>query len=256
MHVKGKVVIVTGAAGGIGRALAKRFQDENAEAVVLCDIDAQGVQRVADEIGGVAAVCDVRDFNAVKQVVDDTENRFGRVDLYCANAGILVKGGLEISDDTWQRVMDINLMAHVHAARACLPGMIARGGGSFLNTVSAAGLLSQIGAVTYSVSKHAALGFAEWLAISHGHQGIQVTVVCPQAVRTTMLDGVADGGVAGLDGVLTPAEVAGVAVQALAENRFLALPHPEVQHYFQHKAADHDRWIKAMQRLRRKFPEG
>jgi NAD(P)-dependent dehydrogenase (short-subunit alcohol dehydrogenase family) len=256
MHVKGKVIIVTGAAGGIGRALAKRFQDENAEAVVICDIDAEGIQRVADEIGGLATVCDVRDFNAVKQVVDDTEKRFGRVDLYCANAGILVKGGLEISDDTWQKVMDINLMAHVHAARACLPGMIARGGGGFLNTVSAAGLLSQIGALTYSVSKHAALGFAEWLAISHGHQGIQVTVVCPQAVRTTMLDGVADGGVAGLDGVLTPAEVAEVAVQALAENRFLALPHPEVQHYFQHKAADHDRWIKAMQRLRRKFPEG
>jgi NAD(P)-dependent dehydrogenase (short-subunit alcohol dehydrogenase family) len=256
MHIKGKVIIVTGAAGGIGRALAKRFQDENAAAVVVCDIDAQGIRRVADEIGGLAAVCDVSDFNAVKQVVEETEKRFGRVDLYCANAGILVKGGLEASDDTWQRVMDINLMAHVHAARACLPGMIARGGGAFLNTVSAAGLLSQIGAVTYTVSKHAALGFAEWLAISHGHQGIQVTVVCPQAVRTRMLDGVADGGVAGLDGVLTPAEVADVAVQALAEKRFLALPHPEVQHYFQHKAADHDRWIKAMQRLRHKFPEG
>lgn len=256
MHLKEKVIIVTGAASGIGRALAERFREEGSAAVVVCDIDAAKAKAVADRIGGLAAVCDVANFDAVKRVVDDTEKRFGRVDLYCASAGVLVKGGLEASDDTWQRVMDINLMAHVHAARACLPGMIARGNGAFLNTVSAAGLLSQIGAVTYTVSKHAALGFAEWLAISHGHQGIQVTVVCPQAVRTRMLDGVADGGVAGLDGVLTPAEVADVAVQALAEKRFLALPHPEVQHYFQHKAADHDRWIEAMQRLRRKFPEG
>ena len=196
------------------------------------------------------------DFSAVKQVVDDTEKRFGRVDLYCANAGVLVRGGLETPDETWRWVMDINLMAHVHAARACLPGMIARGGGAFLNTVSAAGLLSQIGAVTYTVSKHAALGFAEWLAITHGNQNIHVTVLCPQAVQTSMIDNVPDGGVAGLDGVATPEHVADCAFEALAENRFMALPHPEVKKYFQRKAVDHDRWINAMQRLREKFPEG
>ncbi len=189
-------------------------------------------------------------------MVDDTEKRFGRVDLYCANAGVLLMGGLETADATWRRVMDINLMAHVYAARACLPGMIARGGGAFLNTVSAAGLLSQIGSVSYTVSKHAAVGFAEWLAISHGHEGIQVTVLCPQAVQTPMIDHRPNGGVAGLDGVVTPAHVAECAVQALAAKRFMALPHPEVKHYFENKAADHDRWISAMQRLRQKFPEG
>ena len=256
MQIKDKVVIVTGAASGIGRALAERFRAEGAVAVVVCDIDADRIRSVAGAIGCEAAVCDVTDFDAVKQVVDDTEKRFGRIDLYCANAGVLLKGGLETPDETWRQVMDINLMAHVHAARACLPGMIARGGGAFLNTVSAAGLLSQIGAVTYTVTKHAALGFAEWLAITHGHQGIQVTVLCPQAVQTPMIDHVPDGGVAGMDGVVTPEHVADCAVEALAANRFMALPHPEVKKYFQRKAADHDNWISAMQRLRQKFPEG
>ncbi len=256
MQIKDKVVIVTGAAGGIGRALAERFGDEGAAAVVACDLDAARTSAVAGEIGCEAAVCDVRDFNNVKQVVDDTEKRFGRVDLYCANAGVLIMGGLEARDATWRQVMDVNLMAHVHAARACLPGMIARGGGAFLNTVSAAGLLSMLGSVTYTVSKHAAVGFAEWLAINHGHEGIHVTVLCPQAVQTPMIDHRPDGGSAGLDGVVTPAHVVECAVQALAAKRFMALPHPEVKSYYQYKAADHDRWINAMQRLRQKFPEG
>lgn len=256
MEINSKVVIVTGAASGIGLALAGRFRDEGAVCVAMCDVDETGIRSAAEQIGGMPYVCDVTDPVQVSDVVGKVERQFGRVDLYCANAGILEKGGVDLPDSVWRRSMDVNLMSHVYAARACLPGMIAKGCGYFLNTVSAAGLLSQIGAVTYTVSKHAAIGFAEWLAISHGHQGIRVTVLCPQAVNTPMLGDMQDGGVAGLDGVLTPEQIADCAVAAIREERFLALPHPKVLNYFRKKAGDYGRWLKGMRRLRERFPKG
>jgi NAD(P)-dependent dehydrogenase (short-subunit alcohol dehydrogenase family) len=256
MEIKSKVVIVTGAASGIGKALASRFCDEGALCVAMCDVHGSGIGSASGPIGGMPFVCDVTDPAQVSGVVKTVEKQFGHVDLYCANAGILERGGVDVADSVWRRSMEVNMMSHVYAARACLPGMIANGGGYFLNTVSAAGLLSQIGAVTYSVSKHAAIGFAEWLAFSHGHQGIRVTVLCPQAVNTAMLEDRPDGGVAGLDGVLSPERTADCALEAIREERFLALPHARVLSYFQNKATDYDRWLKGMQRLREKFPEG
>lgn len=256
MQIKGKTVIVTGAATGIGLALAQRFKDEGAACVAMCDVDDVGIRSAAKRTGGIPYTCDVTDPVKVAAVVQAIEEQFGRVDLYCANAGIMAWGGVDVPDSAWRRSMEVNVLAHVYAARACLPGMIANGHGYFLNTVSAAGLHSQIGAAAYSASKHAAIGFAEWLAISHGHQGIRVTVLCPQAVKTSMIDDREDGGVAGLDGVLSPEQIADCSVAAIREERFLALPHPTVLTYFRNKAADYDRWLKGMQRLRDQFPVG
>lgn len=256
MEFEKKVVIVTGAASGIGLALSRRFQEEGAECVIMCDINETAISWAAGITGGIPFVCDVTDADQVAELVRETENRFGRVDLYCANAGILERGGVETPDRVWRRSLDINMMAHVYAARACLPGMIKQGRGYFLNTVSAAGLLTQIGAVTYSVSKHAAMGFAEWLALTHGHQGIGVTVLCPQAVDTPMINDLEEGGVAGLDGVVTPDTVADCAVAAVRDEQFLALPHPSVLKYFRNKAADYHRWLAGMQRLREQYPQG
>jgi len=248
--LKDKVVVVKGGADGIGRALCRRFAAEGAAAVVVADINAAGAEAVAAEIGGWAVATDVARESDIVHLVKAVIERHGAIDLFCSNAGIIIEGGVETPDEEWDAIWSVNVRAHVYAARAVLPGMLARGGGYLLQTVSAAGLLSQIGSAPYSVTKHAALGFAEWLAITYGDQGIRVSVLCPQGVRTNMLMRPRPGGESFLmAGAITPEQVAEAAMLGMAEERFLILPHPEVAEYFQRKASDYDRWLRGMRRL-------
>lgn len=253
MKLANKVVVVTGGANGIGAALSRRFAREGAEAVVVVDLDRAGAEAVAREIGGVALGADVGREDDVRHVVQETEKRFGRIDLFCCNAGILFLGGVETPNEQWQKIWDVNVMAHVYAARAVLPGMLARGEGYLLHTASAAGLLSQIGSASYAVTKHAVVALAEWLSITHGDQGIKVSVLCPQAVRTNMILGSDEGGVAGVDGVVEPEHVAETVVRGLDGESFLILPHPKVAEYIKRKTADYDRWLAGMRRLQQRF---
>jgi NAD(P)-dependent dehydrogenase (short-subunit alcohol dehydrogenase family) len=248
MKIAGKTAVITGAATGIGLALARRFRQEGAQ-VVLADVDG-GVVGAADEVGGLPVVADVRREDDVRKLVDRAVAAYGPVDIFCSNAGIMVEGGPETPDADWQRIFEVNLMAHIYAARAVLPGMLERGEGYLLQTISAAGLLTQIGSAPYAVTKHAALGFAEWLAVTYGDRGIRVSAICPQGVRTNMLLG-SDSGVARLLGesAVTADQVADAAVRGMEEERFLILPHPEVAEYFQRKATDYDRWLRGMRRL-------
>ena len=250
MTVKDKVVVVTGGADGIGRALCRRFAAEGARAVVVVDVNAAGAAQIAEEIGGWAIPADVAREAEIIRLVNRVTEQYGAIDLFCSNAGILIEGGVETTDDAWQAIWSVNVLAHLYAARAVLPGMLARGSGYLLQTVSAAGLLSQIGSAPYAVTKHAALALAEWLAITHGSQGIGVSVLCPQGVRTNMLLRPRPGGDSFLLATaITAEQVAEAAVQGLAEERFLILPHPEVAEYFRRKAADYDRWLRGMRRL-------
>jgi NAD(P)-dependent dehydrogenase (short-subunit alcohol dehydrogenase family) len=255
MKLAGKIAVVTGGAQGIGAALCERFAREGAAAVVVADLDAAGAEAVAAKIGGAANPCDVARESDILRLIDQTEFRFGPIDLFCSNAGIAVldpdwDNPASASNDGWARSWAVNVMAHVYAARHLVPRMAARGGGYFLNTVSAAGLLSQIGSGPYSATKHAALGFAESLAINGRDRGIKVSVLCPQGVDTAMLRGI-ERGVPDADGVLTPAAVADAVVAGLDAERFLILPHPEVATYVRRKADDPDRWLAGMARLRR-----
>jgi NAD(P)-dependent dehydrogenase (short-subunit alcohol dehydrogenase family) len=256
MNITDKVVVVTGGAHGIGRALCERFAREGARGLCVADLDEGAGRAVADAIGALFVRCDVRDEAQIKALISATEQRFGPIDLFCSNAGIAITDpdGLAAgaSNADWTRIWEINVMAHVYAARALLPGMIARGSGYFLNTASAAGLLSQIGSAPYSVTKHAAVGFAESLAISHGDQGIGVSVLCPQGVWTNMTKGQGDTPQAG-DGMLQPEDVAECVMEGLREERFMILPHPQVREYLQRKAGDYDRWVQGMRKFRRKF---
>ena len=254
MEIEGKVAIVTGAASGIGRAMAERFTALGAEQVVVADVTEDVLQEVADVIGADAVVTDVSDENAVKTLVDITEDRYGQIDILCSNAGIMVKGGREVANEDWDRIWQINVMAHVYAARAALPGMIQRGEGYILNTASAAGLLTQVGSAPYAVTKHAAVGFAEWLAVTYGDRGLKVSVLCPQAVRTGMsARGSGAEGVASLDGQMEPEELCDYVVEAIYNENFLVLPHPEVLTYIQRKTSDYDRWLRGMRRLQAQF---
>jgi len=252
MELKDRIIVVTGAAGGIGRALARRFQQESAKQVVCADLNGDGASATADEIGGVALTVNVGVEDDVKALIETVERDHGPIDLFCSNAGISVSGGPEVANDDWQRIWDINLMAHVYAARHLVPRMTERGGGYLLNTASAAGLLSQIGSAPYAVTKHAAVGLAEWLALTYGDQGIKVSVLCPQAVRTAMTAGHEDA-VASIDGMLEPEPVAEACVRAIEAEEFLVLPHPQVLEYMRRKTGDYDRWIRGMQRLNRQF---
>ena len=252
MEIKDRIVVVTGAAGGIGKALAIRFAQAGAKTVVCADLDQQGAEATAAEINGVARKVNVASEDEIKALIERVEDEVGPIDLFCSNAGIGVGGGAEASNADWQRIWDINVMAHVWAARHLVPRMAARGGGYLLNTASAAGLLSQIGSAPYAVTKHAAVGLAEWLAITHGDQGIKVSVLCPQAVRTAMTAGNPDG-VASIDGMMEPEELAETVVRSLEKEEFLILPHPEVLQYMRNKTADYGRWIGGMRKLNRRY---
>ncbi len=236
---------------GIGRALCQRFAAEGARAVVVADLEYDKAQQVAAEIGGVAVKTDVSNEADIINLVKQATEQFGRIDLFCSNAGIIGKpGGAEVSNEDWQEIFGVNVMAHIYAARAVLPQMIERGEGYLLQTASAAGLLTQIGSAPYSVTKHAAVAFAEWLSITHADRGVKVSCLCPQGVRTRMLlgeDGTGENFL--VAGSVSPEEVADCVIKGLAEERFLILPHPEVADYFQRKANDYDRWLRGMRRL-------
>lgn len=253
MELKDKIIVVTGGASGIGREMCLRFAKEGAAKVIVADLNSDGAQAVAKEIGSVGHAVDVRNEQDIIKLIDDTESQFGPIDLFCSNAGILIGKDIFEPDDVWQAIWEVNTMSHVWAARHLVPRMIARGGGYLLNTASAAGLLSQIGSATYAVTKHAAVALAEWLSITYGDQGIKVSVLCPQAVRTAMT---ADGaGVAAVDGMIEPEQAVNAVVETLREERFLVLPHPEVAEYMQRKTSDYDRWLKGMRRLQGLYVE-
>jgi NAD(P)-dependent dehydrogenase (short-subunit alcohol dehydrogenase family) len=252
MELRDKVIVVTGGANGIGRALCRRFAAEGARGVVVADLDETAAASVAGEINGLAVATDVSVEADVIHLVARATERYGDIDLFCSNAGIGIDGGADVSDSDWQRIWQINVMAHVYAARSVLPRMLERGEGYLLQTASAAGLLSQIGSAPYSVTKHGALAFAEWLAITHGDAGIKVSCLCPQGVRTNMLE-TARGGAFLREGALDPEQVADSVVKGLAEERFLILPHAEVAEFFRRKADDYDRWIRGMRRLQVKI---
>ena len=257
MEVRGKVVVVTGGGSGIGKAMCEAFAAEGAAGVVVADLDEASAKAVAQSIGGMAFTVDVASQSQVQALVDAATARFGRVDVFCSNAGIVVPGGADRPVADWQRIWEINVLAHVHAANAVLPQMIARGEGYLVNTASAAGLLSQVDSAAYATTKHAAVGFAEWLSIAHGDQGIRVSCLCPQGVLTPLLlgkDGKREAFLAAT--ALTPERVAQDVLQAMRDEVFLVLPHPEVRTFMQRKVSDYDRWLGGMRRLRAKVMAG
>ena len=252
MEIKGKVIVVTGAGDGIGKAMAVRFAAENAKHVVVSDIDPESAARVAEDIQGTAIAADVGKEADIQRLIDETETQVGPIDLFCSNAGIMRPGGLEAPDEHWQQIWSVNVMSQLWAARHLVPRMASRGGGYLLNTASAAGLLNQIGSAPYGVSKHAAVGLAEWIALTHGDDGIKVSLLCPQAVRTEMVRGFEEH-VASIDGLMEPEAVAEAVVNGLASESFLILPHPQVAEYIKLKAGDYDRWIGGMRKLNRSY---
>jgi len=257
MEVADRVVVVTGGARGIGRALARGLAARGAETVVVADIDTDGALAVAQEIGGVAITCDVSREEQVAELVKQVMTTKGRIDIFCSNAGIAVGGGPDASTSDWQRIWEVNLMSHVFVARHVLPGMLNRKEGYLLGTVSAAGLLNHVLAAPYGVTKAAALSLFEWLAIAHGDDGIRVSCLCPQGVKTDMLAAEKRLGFDFLTaGALEPEQVADIVVEGIRNERFLILPDPEVAQYFNRKAQDYDRWLKGMRRLRAKIIAG
>ena len=253
MDLKKRIIVVTGAASGIGRELARRFKKEGAKLVVCSDRNGEGAEAVAKEIGGVAFTTDVGKEEDIRDLIETVEADVGPIDLFCSNAGIGVGGGAEASNEAWQRIWDINVMAHVWAARALLPGWTARGHGYLVSTASAAGLLTQVSALGYSITKHAAVALAEWLSIAYADAGIRVSCLCPQAVRTPMLDVALEDPVGAAPlvagGVLEPADVAEAVVAGIRDERFLILPHQEVAKHLALKGAQPERWLNGMRRL-------
>ncbi|WP_419842984.1 SDR family oxidoreductase [Candidatus Poriferisodalis sp.] len=267
MELAGKVAVVTGGASGIGEALVERFAAEGAKALVVVDRDEAGAQAVADRVGGAAVGLDVTDEQAVKQVVADTVAAHGALDVFVSNAGYVTEGGLEVSNEEIQRMWEVHVLSHVYAARAAVPVMVERGGGYLLNTASAAALLTQIGSLQYTVTKAAAVALGEFLSITYGDQGIVVSMLCPQAVETNILANSPDRtgdpgqergttGVAAADGVLQPEQLADTVIEAMAAERFLVLPHPQVQTYRERKASDIDRWLSGMRRFQSRLYAG
>jgi NAD(P)-dependent dehydrogenase (short-subunit alcohol dehydrogenase family) len=245
-------VVVTGGGGGIGSALCRRFTADGAEAVMVADINRQAAEAVAAEVGGMAVSTDVAVESDVQALVRRARQAYGRIDVYCSNAGIAFGGGPEAPDDAWRRSWEVHVMAHVYAARAVLPLMLERGEGYIVGTVSAAGLLNHIMASPYAVTKAAALSFFEWLAIAYRDRGIRISALCPQGVRTAMLAMEGERSFLAPD-ALEPEQVADAVVEAMGEERFLILPHPEVAEYFSRKASDYDRWLRGMRRLRHRI---
>ena len=257
MEIQGKVVVVTGGASGIGRELCRLFAAEGARHVVVADLNEEGAAVVAEEIGHTSHQVDVGRESDLVGLIHQTEDAFGPIDLFCSNAGIADGRGIDEPDEVWDRIWRVNTMAHIWTARHLVPLMRERGGGYLFSTASAAGLLTQIGSVTYAVTKHAAVALAEWLAITHGRDGIKVTVLCPQAVRTGMTPDASETGlsVASVDGLLEADGVARDCLEAIREERFFVLPHPMVADYMQRKAEDPDRWLHGMRRLQDRYLE-
>lgn len=255
MEVKDKVVVITGGSGGIGRAMAKAFLAEGAKAVMLADLNEAAVTAAAKEIGCDAMACDVTQESQVQELVKRTVEKYGPIDLFCSNAGAGGPGVLtDAANEVWQKQWELHVMSHLYAARAVLPSMIERGSGYLLNTASAAGLLAALGTGPYTVTKAAAVKLAEFLAITHGDDGIKVSVLCPQGVNTAMAPrSLGDGQT---DGIIEPEQLAQTVVETLREERFYVLPHPEVREYVRRKGEDVDRWIGGMRRLRRKSRGG
>lgn len=247
MDVKGKIAVVTGAASGIGRATALRFANEGAAGVVVADLNADGLESVAQATGGIAVRCDVSKEADIANLVKQAEARYGRIDVYFSNAGVISRGGPELPDAEWERNWKIHVMAHVWASRAVVEPMLARGGGYFLITASAAGLLNIVESAPYGVTKHGAVAFAEWLSIAYGRRGLRVSCLCPQLVRTGMMSD--EPSSAGVDGVISAEQVADDIVKTMAAEKFLILPHPKVLDYMQAKTANYDRWLGGMQKI-------
>lgn len=251
MELHDRVVVVTGGASGIGRALCRRFASEGARAVVVVDLDGDGAAAVATEIGGVGVRCDVASEAEVAALVEDVERAHGPIDLFCSNAAVFTGAGpLNTPTEVWQRQWEVNVLAHVHAVRAVLPGMLARGEGYLLHTASLAGLLTSHGNLPYAVTKHAVVGLAEWLSVTYGHRGIRVSCLCPSGVNTPMLASTSFAASPTLVGdVREPEEVAEIVVAGLAEERFLILTDPQAEEWLARKAADQERWLRGMRRV-------
>lgn len=260
MDIEGKVVIVTGAGAGIGAALAEAAASRNSRAVIVADKNGENATKVAEKINGIPHEVDVSDENQIRNMVATIEHNHGPIDLFCSNAGFVTSAGLEDANERIQKMWEVHVMAHIYAARAVLPQMIANGGGYLLNTASAAGLLTQIGSLSYSITKSAAVSLAEWISITHYHQGIRVSVLCPQAVRTDILTNSPDnregddpewedGGVASSDGIIEPTDVAEVCMEAISEERFMILPHRQVQGYTEFKAENPEKWLSGMRKF-------
>jgi NAD(P)-dependent dehydrogenase (short-subunit alcohol dehydrogenase family) len=272
-EVTGKVAVVTGGASGIGAALALALAEAGAAGVVVADLDGEGAAKVAAQIEAaghraLAVTADLAREEQARDLVARAEDAFGPVDLFFSNAGIIVGGGVEVPDEAWQRIWAVNVHSHVYVARAVLPGMLARGGGYLVFTASAAGLLTQLGSAPYSVTKHALVALAEWLSITHGDAGIKVSALCPQAVRTNLgatsraqvgggaLRPPGSASEAAVDGVLTAEQVADTVLTAVADERFLILPHPEVATYERRRADDRERWLRGMRRFQARLSKG
>ncbi len=256
MELMNKVIVVTGGGSGIGRALVTRFVAEGASAVVAVDIDEEAARQTAREAGCIAMTADVGREEDILRVIEKTESEIGPIDVFCSNAGVALGADENSPNSEWQASWSVNVMSHVYASRHLLPLMRERDGGYFLITASAAGLLNQIGGAAYGTTKHAAVGFAEWLSLTYAHEGIKVSVLCPQAVRTAMVTADPDNDsarAAATDGMIEPEAVADVVVEGLREESFLILPHAEVLEYMRRKTADYDRWIAGMNRLFRKL---
>ena len=254
MDVKNKRVVVTGAASGIGKALCEAFHQAEAQSVIAVDMNLDGAQETADSVDGIAVQANVGNEKDIIDVIQKADEYVGGTDIFCSNAGIGgVPGFFEVEASDWQNIWDVNVQSHIFAAKYVLPQMIERGEGYLVNTSSAAGLLTQLGAAGYSVTKAAAVSFAEWVKITYGEKGIGVSCLCPQAVRTAMT---AQGpGVAGVDGMMEPDVVAQEVLKCISEEKFLVLPHTEVAEYVSRKGNDRDRWISGMQRLQKQYED-
>lgn len=259
MEVENKRVIITGSANGIGSSLSRAFKDRDVESMILVDLDELNNTKLSNEVGGIPYKADVGSEDDIIKLVEFAKQEMGGIDIFCSNAGISGAGGLlNTSNEDWSNIWNVNVMSHIHAAKHTLPIMLEQGSGYFMNTASAAGLLTQLGAAGYSVTKSAAVSFAEWLKITYGERGIGVSCLCPQGVRTPMVEDAPEivGSLVSIDGLLEPDVVANEVIECIEKDQFLITPHPEVLEYMKIKASDPDRWINGMQSLTTQLIEG
>lgn len=259
MEVENKRVIITGSANGIGSSLSRAFKDRDVESMILVDLDELNNTKLSNEVGGIPYKADVGSEDDIIKLVEFAKQEMGGIDIFCSNAGISGAGGLlNTSNEDWSNIWNVNVMSHIHAAKHTLPIMLEQGSGYFMNTASAAGLLTQLGAAGYSVTKSAAVSFAEWLKITYGERGIGVSCLCPQGVRTPMVEDAPEivGSLVSIDGLLEPDVVANEVIECIEKDQFLITPHPEVLEYMKIKASDPDRWINGMQSLATQLIEG